>query len=34
MEEIRLNNLDLTVTKETLKNGLEVYLVPIENVKS
>lgn len=31
MEKIELKNLDQSVYKETLENGLEVYMIPIEN---
>ena len=31
MKEIELSSLDMKVYQETLKNGLEIYLIPYDN---
>ena len=34
MKEIKLKGLDISAYTETLKNGLEIYLIPYENKKN
>ena len=34
MKEIKLKGLDISAYNETLKNGLEIYLIPYENKKN